>query len=327
MNSKLSSLIKENKHKLLWGVYIIFIISISLLYYSNLQATKQKLFSDSIQKEIIVSVIYFFYCFLTAGVLAILIKVIILNKKLEIYKKFFFIALVIGVTNMVMIPFINGADEYEHFCRAYEISEGNFITKIEDGNIGSILPSSIKEVEISTRSNVKYIDLEEVISKELDKDVVEKYKNDYVNISLYSPIQYIPQVIGISIAKFLNLNLYFVGMFGRLFGFLFWIIVTTYAIKIIPRKKVFFSIALLSPICIGYATTLSGDTMLNSVVVLFLAYLYKFRNEKKILLKKDYIILLILSCIIALCKLVYIPIVLLIFTLPKECLKEKKRKI
>ncbi len=317
--------IKRNKKILLWGLYFIFTLVVSLLYFRDLKLSKPHLFTISMDKTIFVYIVYALFCLLLSAVFALLIKFVILNSKLQMHKKFFFMALVIGCANMVLIPFLDGADEYQHFCRAYEISEGNFMTPIENGSIGSTLPSSLKELEESSKPKARYTWLRSLMSKQLNKSVVEAYDGDYVNTSLYSMVQYIPQSIGIFIAKSLNFNVYFVGMFGRLFGFLFWLVVTTHAIKIVPRKKVFFIVTLLSSLCISHAITLSGDMMLNSILILLIAYIYKWWCDKKVLEKKDYIFLTILCSIIALCKVVYIPIVLIIFFLPKECFKNGKK--
>ena len=146
-----------------------------------------------------------------------------------------------------------------------------------------------------------------------------------MSASLYSPFQYIPQAIGVGIGKLLNLSIGITGFLGRITGFIFWLLLSTYSIKIVPNKKMFFTLLFLSPICIGYAITLSGDMMLNSITLLLVCYVYKLWCEKKVINKKDYAILMIASVVLSLCKVVYVPIVLIIFFIPKECFKNRKR--
>ena len=139
--------------------------------------------------------------------------------------------------------------------------------------------------------------------------------NEYKNTKLYPAIQYLPQAIGVGIGRLLTDNLLIIGYFGRLFGMIFWILCCTYAIKIIPNKKTFFSMIILMPIHLITVSALSGDTIINAVSVLFIAIIYKNFYNKEILSKKDRILILVTSIMIAVCKIVYLPLVFLILLL------------
>lgn len=300
--------------------YVLFCIVIAALYFFDFKNSQS--FNNY---KVCAIVAYCAFCIVLFVSFYFLNKFIAL-KKVPIHKKFFILALCFGALHLFLIPFLMGADEQGHFCRAYEISQGDLFTPIDDsGNVGNVLPSSLKELKNVCNDDFKYTNLKNGLSIPLNQNETENYKNYYISISLYSPVQYLPQAIGILFARILNFNVYWIGMMGRIFGFLFWLITCTYALKIMPIKKNFCMLLLLSPICIGYATTLSGDMMLNAMIILLISKICKFRYEKKILNKKDIILLGVICCIISLCKVVYFPIVFSIFFIPKECFKDRKK--
>ena len=136
-----------------------------------------------------------------------------------------------------------------------------------------------------------------------------------------------PQAIGMSIVDIFTDNIVILGLGARIFGLLFWIIVCTYCVKIIPNKKTFFMMLILLPIHICTASALSGDTVTNAMCLLFIALLYKNIYEKSKLSKKDKILFMISAIMVALCKIVYLPFVLLILLLGKDNFENKKDNI
>ena len=304
-------------------IYLIFSIVISNLFFSNFKMEKNDYLINSNHK-ITIYFIFFAICALITLIIGVLIIFTYKSNK-PIHKKFLILALVIGMLHLIITPFLRGADEQAHFCRIYEISKGNLITPVDENGVAcNELPSSIKKLHNEQDGKFLYTNLYNSLSLKLNKDEVENFKNYYISISLYSPIQYIPQAFGVLIARKLNLTVYFIGMIGRITGFIFWLFICYNAIKKIPKNKVFFMLLMLSPIFIGYATTLSGDMMLNSMVVLLVSNIYYLRCTKEKISKIDVLKLAIICVIISLCKVVYIPIVLSILFIPIECFKNKK---
>ena len=77
---------------------------------------------------------------------------------------------------------------------------------------------------------------------------------------------------------------------------------------------------LLSPNMLQCATTLSADAFTNVVFLLFVSLILKFTIENKKISKYNIMLMFILSIIIALCKIVYLPIVLLTLLIDsKKC--------
>ena len=148
--------------------------------------------------------------------------------------------------------------------------------------------------------------------------------DEYWNIKLYSPLQYVPQAIGVTAGRLISDNIVVIGMCGRVTGYIFWLALCTYAIKLMPNKKVFLMILCLLPINIFSAIAISGDTVTNAVCMLFIAMIYRKMYLEEKINKKEKIILILTACMLALCKIVYLPFVTLVFMLKEPNFESKK---
>lgn len=314
----------------LYGLF--FLISI-ILYLFNLKYKVVNANVDIYKYYIC----YGIYAIIILAVIGVLIWRVNFTSKIDYVKLFIFSASLLGGIYLFSAPLFTGSDEQSHYYRIYEIVDGNFITPVNGDKIGSYLPSSLSKI-YTIRSNVsynynqhiKYSDLDEMIKTPLVPTEKELYSGssgkDYVAASLYSPLQYVPHIIGFFIGKILNLNPYFIGILGRICNLLFYIVICSYGIKKIPQGKLFSCAILLSPTLLVGATTLSSDGFTNALIFLFISYLISFYESKNEIPIIDKLIMLILSIFISVCKLVYLPIIFLVFLIPKDCFKNKKDK-
>ena len=99
------------------------------------------------------------------------------------------------------------------------------------------------------------------------------------------------------------------------------------ALKKMPFGKLPLLISMCLPIALEGFTSMSPDAITISVSYLFIAYVFSIvfnQSEDKQISKKDTIILLILSVVLSLCKIVYLPIVGLLLLFTKNKFKNKK---
>ena len=61
------------------------------------------------------------------------------------YKFYAFAVFVIGFILIVITPPFMGSDERTHFFRAYEITEGHFISQADENGIISVMPRSLNK--------------------------------------------------------------------------------------------------------------------------------------------------------------------------------------
>ena len=314
-NLNWTTIFKEIAYWIFVGVLILFFDYLefntpekaSASFYLSLDATRKQVFT---------------VLFIFALIIDIILH-IIKNKKIQIYQKFIILAIGIGICYWIAVPFGQGTDEVSHFLRVYEISRKYTSLHYEDT---TEFPKAFETLQnYQADRNTSYESYKQnydsfFMGSEEKVDLLPYYWN----IRLYSPIQYLPQAIGVTVGRIVSDNILVIGTFGRIFGYVAWIAICAYAIKIVPNKKTFFMILCLLPINLFSAVCLSGDTLTNAACMIFLAMIYrKFYLKEKVELK-DKIILLVSGCLIALCKIVYLPFVFLILLLKEKNFNSKK---
>lgn len=323
---------KLNNSKLYICIYFFIIY---FLYLSNL-----KLKIDINFKKYILFSVVFIICLFFICIIIHFVKKILNNKKVDYSKLFILISIPLGIIYIILSPFLTGSDEHNHYYRIYEITEGKLITKVVNNKtIGNKLPSSLKETfvngksgedVINRNSKIKYSDIFDVYDIKLDKnDRIQyglNYETEYSNTALYSPISYIPQVCGFMVAKIFNASPFIMGMIGRFFNLLIYCLICFIAFKYLPKYKKFFLLVMTCPMVLSFACTLSCDGFTNSLIFLFISLILYFIDTKQIVNKKWICIFIILSILIANCKVVYFPLIFFLLLIPNQCFNDSKRK-
>lgn len=290
-------IIKDNYKYILFIIYIIALNSFLISIKSGINFNS-KIILCGINLLVIIVFSFLFYK----------------KEKMKIEKVFLVMFIPMAITFCALIPMNQVPDEYSHFMRAYEISEGNLVTTNHKWD------ASIYD----TIGNNKYKDL---LKHSKIKTSSKKNLYYYDNTSLYSFVCYIPQALGVKLAKIVSLNILGQAYLGRLFNLAVFIAIMFFAIKLIPYKKECIFIIAFLPIVIQEAISLSPDALTIATATLFVSSILYFKNKKdEKFTKMQFIYLAILSVILSLCKIVYLPICLLLFLLPKEKFSSLKKK-
>ncbi len=325
MKNKFIEFIKKNNYML------TLLLSITIFFLIGLFDIKYKLLEN----------LYFgkkyYFIFLFLFILLILL-LLAFNKKIKsinddnVPKVFIITASILGIFFIIISPLFTGSDEHNHYYRIYEITEGTLITPTEK-YVGSEMATSLKETFIVGSGNnttIKYGHIKDMMNVKLNSEDKAQYgklwTDSYSNTALYSPVQYFPQLIGFYIGKVLNLNPYLIGILGRIFNLIFYIIIGYFSLKLVPKTKLFYLLILLSPNMLQCATTLSADAFTNSIFLLLVALILNKIFNKEGVTKKSQIILLLLSVIISLCKIVYVPVVFLLLLIDYKKFKNGKKE-
>ena len=252
-------------------------------------------------------------------------SIIYYKKGMKIENIFLMIAPLACIFFLVTMPTFKNHDEYYHWLKAYEVSQGTLMTPQEDGVQGSMMPEGVSKVFPTDWTKLDYQMMKELLDVKLNED--NKGILNPETAAVYSFVQYIPQAIGITLARIVTDNVYLITYGGRLVNMIFALLVLYFAIKLMPFGKKILLIPAMIPIAIEGFTSLSPDSMTISVAFFYIAYILHLSFGKKEQLGiKEKVILLISSIIIALCKIVYIPLVGLILIIPKEKFKNQENK-
>lgn len=246
------------------------------------------------------------------------------NKKVETI--FLLVVPIISVVFMLAMPTLKNHDEQWHWLKAFEVSEGNLMTPIrEDGTQGSMAPKGAKIFTQIAWRGITYDKLDSMFEMRLDKE--EKELIDPYTSAFYSCVSYLPQAIGIRIARLFTDRAYLIAYAGRVTNLISAMTLLYFAIKLMPFGKKLLLIPAMIPIAIEGFSSLSPDAITISVSFLFIAYVFHLAfGEKTKVQWKEKILLLLMSIVIALSKIVYLPLVGLILIIPKEKFKKENNK-
>lgn len=271
---------------------------------------------------------YFHKLYLTGTViwfLILLINVIYNFKKAEkkIERIFLNIAIPLGLLFLVsMIPG-HVPDETTHFIKAYDVSQGHIITPIdENGNSSIEVP---KELSDYNYTNVlTYKDLVELAEDNTNYQETEEVVSTAQG---YSFIMYIFSGIAFFIVRVLNMSIIWGIILGRIFNFIFFLILAYLAIKKIPFGKLVYAVYMLMPMNLQQVTSISADAFINSILFYYIAFSIYMIFKKEKLNKKEIISYIILTAIAGIVKMVYVLIAGVGFLIVKRKDLKAKNKV
>lgn len=197
-------------------------------------------------------------------------------------------ALIFGLLFLFITPYNGVPDEEAHLMRACEVSDG---------------------ILYSGKTHVETTKCDELLFKNIQ---LNRNKFQFHSSSGYSPVLYTFSALGLKFGEIWGGNTMF--YLARLFNLIFFILITTLAIRITPVFKYQFLIVALFPMTLFEGMSISADSINIAIAFLFFAYLFKFIfGNKQELLKVDLFNLSILSVLGAMLKGLIYPIFLFVF--------------
>lgn len=258
---------------------------------------------------------------------ACIVSIVLAYKRKEIAYRLMTIGCV-GICYFVLIPVFAVPDENTHYFRSYEISYGSWTSGYGDDGKGiSYLPVGVDfDGEISGRESSGVYSLEkELWNKKIDMQNITIYSNP--NQCLYAPLSYLPQSIGIFVARHISKNAMLIFYMGRLFNFIAGILCLYFSMKWFKENRSFIFLIAMMPMFLQEMISYAADAIINMLSILFIAYIWKLKHEQNQLQRIQYLAIIILAIMIALCKVVYFPLVLLVFCIPNWKFKDNKHAI
>lgn len=229
----------------------------------------------------------------------------------------FVIVIFFGLINVFVTPICDVPDEVTHFRRAEITSRGSLFPQI--GEMESY--KTIKSVD-----NIRSNDTEFTILQAIKNG----YSIDYQEISVTNIagnnffIGYIPQAIGINIAKLFNMPQIWMLILGRIMNLLMVAIVVRKAIKIVDSYKMPVFIISCLPMTVYLSSSMSIDATINAFSVLVISYFIKLYESSERITLKEVIIYFLLCLVVGLSKITYMAFAALLFFLPIRKYKNNK---
>lgn len=263
----------------------------------------------------------FSYLYGCLGIIAIALFIYFVKNKLRLEKIFIILYFVLGISYMAAAPLSSVPDETEHMLRTYGITLGDFIPPVnEAGEGGSYVPANLTHQWDRSGVRLKYM-RDNLMMDASDDKVFAVYSNT----AFYSPLTYLPQALGMFVTRLVCSKPYVIAYVGRMCELIASGILIYMAIKMMPFGKNILLVLSLLPMNMYECASLSGDGMAFAVTLLIIAYCLKLRYEKNGKMnKREIVFLYILLALVASCKIVYAPFVLMAFVIPIDRFGSKK---
>lgn len=233
------------------------------------------------------------------------------------------LVLAFGLAFMFAITPLSPPDEEAHYRAAYLLS-----------NV--ILQKSDAEVYDADYHDFYGLKQHYNVSSGYDRVKAELFKKQTVTgakpIEYDSPLKgseiaYIPQAMGISLARLFDFNFITGFEFGRFFNLLFFVLCVGLAVKITPVYKLLFGVISLLPMSLQQASSFSYDSMINGLAFILIALILRMIYQDEKIRFGQILSVFIVSFLLTPLKLVYIPLVLLTICIPKAKFVKDKGKI
>ena len=242
------------------------------------------------------------------------------------FQTYFLILLIYIVPILFIYPPLEVPDEPAHFRLSYVLSQHGLAGfKKED----IFVPKNIDCLnysKIEARDKVDNIeDISKCIAQKKNMKVSSLFNsNSKMGLSF---LGYIFSAVFLKFADFFTNSPLIIFYLGRIGNLLFSLFILYRALKIAPCHKKILLFIITIPMFIQQMCSYSYDSPLNSICILFISYFLAIMNDtikfdKWLKLK----IMLILIFLLAV-KIVYLPLMVLLFLIPNEKYGSKKRKI
>lgn len=245
------------------------------------------------------------------------------EKNFSLHKMYLLCGLYLGTLYMVILPPLSAPDEWAHYTTAYKISSQ--LMGIEAVNEDGYIMVQAEEMAGNAQARPDAGEYQYFWGNYFGKETVDEMipSNQRGNQTFLA--SYVPQALGITLARLLDLNYASRILFGRIFNLIWSVFAVSLAIKLMPfGKKIMFAVAML-PMSIHELASNSYDAWIIAFSMLFIAYCMKLAYEKERVDNRDVAVLACLIGLLAPCKIVYAPIIGLCLLIPKEKFGNIKR--
>lgn len=260
------------------------------------------------------------------------------NSDKELYKVAFILIITFGLICSFIVPMVSHIDELEHFTRSEITSEGVIVPDWigDEKGIDRLynLTDGEKSNEYNTGVGFNTIGSIKFFENYRNKTVFQtSHDTDKINHSAYlrgsafeqNPFYgYLPQAIGIFIAKLLDLNVVWMLWLGRLANLICYAGIISLAIKKTPHLKIPFIAIACIPVTIYHASSVSIDSIIFGLGIFAISY-FLYLYESKDIKEKQILIYAIICLLLGLCKLPYLAFIFLLLFIPKNNFKIENR--
>ncbi len=260
---------------------------------------------------------------LSVAALGVILFYTLRAKRFCLARMYLLCGILLGSLYLVILPPLSAPDEWAHYATAYKIS--NQLMGVEATNEDGYIMVQAEEMSGNAQAlpdagEYQYY-WENLLKRETNAEMIPS--NQRGNQTFIA--SYVPQALGITLARLLGLNFTSRILFGRLFNLIWSVAAVSAAIGWMPfGKKILFGTAML-PMTLHELASNSYDAWIIGFSMMFIAYCMKLAYEKNKVENRDVAVLACLIGLLAPCKIVYAPMIGLCLLIPREKFGKMKR--
>lgn len=251
--------------------------------------------------------------------------------KLAVERAFVYMSLLFGSIYMLVMPIYSAPDENTHIPTVYYYSN-QLLGKEAVDEEGNVMWRKYDD-EVINHANDKYPTARTYATiyhhfwdKSTDDTMVCSEVNELQPLHV-TFLGYMPQIMGISIARLLHFGPVRMFLMGKLFMLLCYTAIVYASIKLLPVGKEMLSVIALLPVSLAQATSFSYDGMVTAVSFLFIASVLRVIYEERDIRRSELLVLAVAIVFMSAIKVVYFMIGLIMFAIPTERFSKKKKKL
>lgn len=228
------------------------------------------------------------------------------NIRVEIHIAIFMF--LIGIAMMNLVPTWQTPDERTHL--------GFIGTEI--GKDSEFAEKLYEDIELKEEPIVRNYDGKVDIKKlkEAMTEVPQYQRSEMLPEGIHvSVIRHLPATLGILLGIVLRIPTYWVLILGEIFSLIYYVLVCYNALRIMPIKKEVFAMLMLMPMALHQAASINYDAVVLPLCFLMVAYLFKIKEQDKIVLV-DFMRIFAMWLIISYIKLPYCLLIFMLLVLP-----------
>ena len=311
-----------------------FLIGILFVLLSGLYGAISALDAAAHFKDNLLFVLY--ELLFPASVITALFAALLWSRKSNrMYRAYAFSAMVLGVLYLAVMPGLSAPDELSHYSTAYRISSTMLFEDplIRPAGLTAVRASDYPLEDMNGVKTPEVPDDTEAVPEVLGNPVKQttyRAVKDWEKRYAFStkpvaspipdvkttPVFYLPQAIGFSIARVLGLGAMGLLFLGKFLNLCCYVALTALAVRTTPIGKSWFAAAGLLPMSLHLAASLSYDACLIGTVFLFTALVFKLAYGTEEMRARELIGLCVLAALFGPCKLVYALVILLALLIP-----------
>jgi uncharacterized membrane protein len=226
----------------------------------------------------------------------------------------FVLILVAGSAIAILTPPLKGADERDHFTRAYQLAGGDLSVHKSGSRYGAVLPSGYGR-ELAQLSDT--VDLNHDHTAFLDLLGQKPPTGTPVftqagTVASYGPAAYVAYLPVIALGKAIGVSLAVDVYLARMAGLLAYALLISLAVRRAPLHRWIFVAAALIPESLSQASTVSADGMTIALTALVIANALHLSSDRDHVSSQIIIETILASVLLALTKPPYVAFVLLL---------------